>query len=84
MSLSIFQIVDGALLIIVHVSLVSRVDVKSESRNECKYISIAVISYKNRLNKQVLMKKMELANVFWITKNEAKSAVERALSSEQL
>ena len=60
----IFQIVDGALLIIVHVSLAYRVGIRSKSRNGCKYISIDVILYKNRLSKQVLMKKMEIANVF--------------------
>ena len=56
---------DGALLIIVHVSLVYKVDLKSGSKSRCKYISIAVISYKNRLSKQVIMKKMETANVFF-------------------
>ena len=43
-SLSILQIVDEALLIIIHVSLVYRVDIKSGSGNGCKYISIADIS----------------------------------------
>ena len=49
------QIVDEALLlIIIHVSLVYRVDINSGSGNGCKYISIADISYKNRSSKQVL------------------------------
>ena len=84
MSLSILQIVDEALLIIIHVSLVYRVDIKSGSGNGCKYISIADISYKNRSSKQVLMKEMEIANVLRLQKMKQKTAVKCALSSRQL